>query len=67
MSVLDVFPPELLFKDKVHEAIAWLQGLPIPARRRKEVMVEWCHAMEVAITSDVMVELLGPLAEEIKG
>ncbi len=67
MSVIDVFPPELLFKDKVHEAIAWLQELPIPARRRKEVMVEWCHAMEVAITSDVMVELLGPLAEEIKG
>jgi hypothetical protein len=67
MSVLDVFPPELLFKDKIHETIAWLQELPIPARRRKEVMVEWCHAMEVAITSDVMVELLGPLAEEVKG
>jgi len=67
MAVLDVFPKELLFKDKQHEVIKWLQELPIPKRRAKEVLVEWCRAMEVAVTSDAMVELLGPLAEEVRG
>ena len=67
MSVIDVFPKELLFKDKQHEAIAWLQELPIPARRKKEVLVEWYEVMEVALTKDAVVELLGPLAEEVRG
>jgi len=66
MAVIDVFPPELLKKDKQHEVIAWLQELPIPTRRRKEVLVEWCQAMEVALTVDAVVELLGPLAEEAR-
>ena len=67
MAVLDLLPKELLAKDKQPELIKYLKALPIPARRKKEVLVEWSHAMEIALTSDAVVELLGPLAEEVKG
>ena len=67
MAYLDVLPKGLMAKDKQPEVIRFLSELPIPARRKKEVLVEWTQAMEIALTSDAVVELLGPLAEEVKG
>jgi len=67
MGVMEFVPLGLKDKNKQHEFISWLQELPIPARRKKEVLVEWCEAMEIALTKDAVVELLGPLAEETIG
>ena len=67
INVFEIFPPEFLSKDKQHEAIKFLQALPVPARLKKETLAEWSRAMEVALTSDAYVELLGPLAEEVRG
>ncbi len=67
MAVINLIPEKFLQKDKQHELIAYLQELPIPARRKKEVLVEWTKAMEIALTKDAVVELLGPLAEETQG
>ena len=67
MGYIDILPKELLAKDKQHEVIKFLQALPVPARRKKEVLVEWTQEMEIALTNDAVVELLGPLAEEMKG
>lgn len=66
MAVIDLIPKGLMSKDRQPEFIDWLQELPIPVRRKKEVLVEWCEAMEVALTKDAVVELLGPLAEEAR-
>ena len=65
MGYLTDIPKELLSKDKQHELIKFLQALPIPARRKKEVLVEWSQAMDVALLEDAVVELFGPLAGEV--
>jgi hypothetical protein len=67
MPLDDVLPKDLLDKTKQPEVIKYLRALPIPARRKKEVLVEWTKEMEVALTNDAVVELLGPLAEEVRG
>lgn len=67
MSVIAVIPAALLAKDKQEDFILWLQQLPIPDRRKKEILVEWCNYLGVALTSEMVEILLGPLAERSRG
>lgn len=62
-----IFPPALLAKEKEDELIIFLKELPIPARRKKELLVEWCKYVGVALTREIVEALLGPLAERGRG
>jgi hypothetical protein len=62
---IEVFPPALLFKDKWDEVVIFLQKLPIPPRRKKEVVVEWCNYVGAVLTRDMIEQVLGLDAENI--
>jgi hypothetical protein len=64
---IEIFPPELLTKDKEKEVVIFLQKLPVPARRKKEALVDWCKFVGAALTEELVKDLLGPLAEEARG
>jgi len=62
---IEVFPPALLFKDKWDEVVIFLQELPIPPRRKKELIVEWTQYVGVTLTRDMVKEVLGLEADEV--
>jgi len=62
---VEVFPAGLLAKDKEEEVILFLQRLPITERRKKELLVQWCHYVGAALTHDMVEKLLGPLAGSV--
>lgn len=62
---IEVFPPALLFKDKWDEVVLFLQDIPIPPRRKKEVIVEWAKYVGAALTRDMVKDVLGLDAEEV--
>jgi hypothetical protein len=62
---IEVFPPALLFKDKWDEVVIFLQKLPIPPRRKKEVIVEWANYVGAVLTRDMIERVLGLDAENI--
>ena len=61
MSFLEVIPPTLLQEDKLDNVILLLQALPIPQQTKKEVLVEWCKYVGVALTKDMVDRILNPL------
>jgi predicted ATP-grasp superfamily ATP-dependent carboligase len=62
---IEVFPPELLFKDKWDEVVIFLQKIPIPPRRKKEVIVEWANYVGAVLTRDMIEQVLGLDAENV--
>lgn len=60
---VEIFPAALLAKEKWEDVIFFLQQLPVPASRKKEILVGWCNYVGAALTSDMVEKLLGPLAE----
>jgi hypothetical protein len=62
---IEVFPPALLFKDKWDEVVIFLQKLPIPPRRKKEVIVEWANYVGAVLTRDMIEQVLGLDAENV--
>ena len=62
---IEVLPAFLLNKEAWSDFVAFLQELPIPARRKKEVIVEWAGFVGVALTREMVKEVLGVDAEEI--
>jgi len=58
---IQIFPPALLAKDKKDEVIVFLQKLPVPPRRKKEALVDWCKYVGVALTKEMVDVLLGEL------
>jgi len=63
--MIQVFPPALLFKDKWDEVVLFIQDLPIPARRKKELIIEWTNYVGAALTRDMVKEVLGLEADEV--
>lgn len=62
-SFIDIFPAALLAKDKEDDFILLLQQLPVPARRKKEILIEWCNYVGAVLTHDMVEKVLGPLGE----
>jgi len=62
---IEVFPATLLFKDKWNDVVVLLIQLPIPPRRKKELIVEWAKCVGAVLTEDMIKAVLGPLAREV--
>lgn len=62
---IEVFPPALLFKDKWDEVVVLLITLPIPERRKKELIVEWAKVVGAVLTGEMVRSVLGPKAREV--
>lgn len=62
---IGIIPAYLLFKDKWDEVVILLQQLPIPPRRKKEIVVEWCQYVGAVLTRDMIEEVLGLDAEGV--
>ena len=62
---IGIIPAYLLFKDKWDEVVILLQSLPIPPRRKKEIIVEWCNYVGTVLTRDMIEEVLGLDAEGV--
>jgi len=64
--VVEVFPIALLRKEKKDEVILFLKALPIPPRRKKQALIDWCKYVGIAITKEMVETLLGPLEERAR-
>jgi len=62
---IEVFPPALLYKDKWDEVVIFLQQLPIPPRRKKELIVEWTQFVGAVLTKDMVKDVLGIEGDEV--
>ncbi|MBW2000413.1 MAG: hypothetical protein JRJ29_20945 [Deltaproteobacteria bacterium] len=65
MAGVEIFPAGLLAKDKEEEVIIFLRTLPIPARRKKELIAQWAKYVGAALTRDMVEKVLGPLAGRV--
>jgi len=63
--MIEIFPPALLAKDKWEDVVLFLLELPIPPRRKKQAIVEWAKYVGVALTHEMVVQVLGPLADRV--
>lgn len=50
---LEIFPAYLLDPEKWEEVIAFLDGLPIAPRRKKQAFVMWAKFLGVALTDEM--------------
>ncbi len=62
---LIVIPEIYLSKDKWDDFVLFLQTLPIPARRKKQLIVQWTKAVGAVLTRDMVKQVLGLEAEEV--
>jgi len=65
MAGVEIFPAGLLAKDKWEDVVLLLQRLPIPARRKKELIAQWAKYVGAALTHDMVKDVLGPLAGRV--
>lgn len=61
IAMIEVLPPELLTADAKEKVILLLQALPIPQQNKKELLVEWCRYVGVALTKEMVDKILNPL------
>lgn len=60
MAGVEIFPAYLLDKDKEDDVAIFLLELPIPDRRKKELIAQWCNYVGAALTKDLVDKILGP-------
>ena len=65
MAGIEIFPAALLAEEAWEDVVLLLQRLPIPARRKKELIVQWAKYVGAALTHDMVEQVLGPLAERV--
>ena len=65
MAGVEIFPAGLLAKEREEDVIVFLRTLPIPARRKKELIAQWAKYVGAALTRDMVEKVLGPLAAKI--
>ena len=65
MAGVEIFPAGLLARDKEEEVIIFLRTLPIPERRKKELIAQWAKDVGAALTHDMVEKVLGPLAGRV--
>ena len=66
-SAIAIFPEALLSADKEDAVVIFLLALPVPARRKKQALVEWTQLTGAALTEDLVRRVLGPLADDTLG
>jgi len=49
-----VFPVDLLEPDRLDDVLIFLAGLPIHPEDRKQLLMEWCQLMGIAIDRDMV-------------
>lgn len=65
MAGIEILPAALLDKKKEDQFILLLQELPIPDRRKKELLVQWTNYVGAALTGDLVKKLLGSSYGEV--
>lgn len=65
MAGVEVFPAYLLDPDREDDVIIFIAGLPINARRKKELIVQWARYVGAALTEDMVNAVLGPMAGKV--
>jgi len=59
--MIELIPPQLLTADKKENVILLIQALPIPQQNKKELLIEWCKVVGVALTKEMVERVLNPL------
>ena len=54
MSYVEIFPPALLRRDKLDEAIEFLRLLPAPAHKKAYMIADWCTELGVQLTKEII-------------
>lgn len=62
---IELFPIALLDRTKWDEVVIFLSDLPIPPRRKKELIVEWTKVVGAVLTEEMVKAVLGKLAREV--
>ena len=60
MPIFDIFPEFLLDPKNRDAFLLVLADLPIPANRKKEILIAWTRITGVALTRDIVETVLGP-------
>lgn len=64
-ALLAVVPGELLKPERKDDLILFLQRIPAPPRRLKQLYIEWCRYTGVALTREDLEKLLGPMFQYV--
>ena len=56
---IGIIPAALLAADKWDDFVIFLQTLPIDAQSKKYLIIEWCQLTGVALTGDLVNDVLG--------
>ncbi len=64
-AAIEVIPGYLLEPERKDDLIIFLQRLPVPPRRKKEVFLEWAKYVGAVYTREDIEKLLGPLARYV--
>lgn len=55
MPRCEVFPPELMYADKVDEAVAWINAQDVPRLiDRKYLIIDWCQCVGIPLTAELV-------------
>lgn len=58
--MIHIFPPALLYEDKLEEVIIFLQRLPVDTTKKKEALVFWTKFVGVTLTEEIVKKVIGP-------
>ena len=58
-AIYAIIPGELLTPERKDDVIAFLQQIPAPPRRIKQLYIEWCRVVGAALTREDLEKLLG--------
>ena len=56
---IGIIPAVLLNADKWDDFVIFLQSLPVDAQSKKYLIIEWCQLTGVALTGDLVTDVLG--------
>ena len=66
-TAFEVFPEALFRPERWVDWVLMIKPLPISPRRKKELICEWCNITGVALTREMVEEVLGLEAERGRG
>ena len=57
--MIEIFPPELIDRYRLGDVIEFLKKLDVAPRLKKEALISWHKAVNVQLSREKIVELLG--------
>ncbi len=57
--MIEVIPDHLMFPTMETEVIEFLKVLAVPPRLKKETLIAWTKAVNIQLTREMVVQLLG--------